>query len=218
VIEKTVERKNLRDGQRPLDVRTNSYGDTVYILPGTEADIRMKQGSEVSKAIRTLAMRMIPRSLVREAEQEIVATMAREDARDPKLAQKKVVEAFASAGIKAAQLEEYLGRTLDGIGPELLNELRCVFAALRDGDATWDDLLSGSPHRKAEATQDGDESKKKDSVKELLQKKADQARAKSASAESKAEQPANGSDTKKKREPKQGDSLFTDPDPDNDGR
>lgn len=156
-IEKTVERRELRDGQVPIATRRNSFGDLVYILPATDDDVRTKQAAMVSKTLRTLGLRLIPGDLLDEAEQRVVATLKREGAADPAAARKRLVDAFAGIGVRPDQLVEYLGgKPLDGITEDDRIELQGVFAALKEGER-WADLLSTSPHRGTDAEVEKDD-------------------------------------------------------------
>lgn len=66
-VTKTVERSKLPQGEKPIRMRTNSFGKPVYILHGTDDDILNKQNALISKAVRTLGLRLIPGDLVDEA-------------------------------------------------------------------------------------------------------------------------------------------------------
>ena len=141
-IEKTVERNKLKDGQVPIKSRTNSVGKTTYLVEATEDDLLNKSGALVSKALRTLALRIIPGDILEEAMAQVVETLEKEDAKDPSAARKKLVDVFASFGVKPSDLRDYLGHDLDGVTPAELTELRAVGASLRDGEATWKDSLA----------------------------------------------------------------------------
>lgn len=141
VIEKTVERRQLKGAQRAVSTRTGSTGDTVYIVEATEDEILNKQNALESKAIRTLGLRLIPGDLQDEAEQLCIATMQNADAKDPDAAKKKLADAFLSVGVPVELLVEYLGHDLAQSVPAELDELRAVFSAIKDGEARWSDAL-----------------------------------------------------------------------------
>ncbi len=141
VVEKTVERSKLRDGQVPLRVRKNSVGKATYVVEATEDEIQAKQGALVSKMMREHALRILPGDIRDEAMEVVIATLEKEDAADPTAARKKLVDGFDRLGVKPSALRDYLGHDLDGITPAELAELRAVGASIRDGEATWKDVL-----------------------------------------------------------------------------
>jgi hypothetical protein len=141
-VAKTVERKTLRKGQRPVGERTNSYGDRVYLVEASEDDLLNKQGALVSKALRTCILRIIPGNLQDEAYDVCNAILKDESAKDPDAARNAVCDAFAGQGIQPTDLEEWLGHKLDVATPAEIEQLRRLFVAVRDGEATWPDALA----------------------------------------------------------------------------
>ena len=75
-IDKTVERRDAKDRQ-VLATRQNSEGRLVYVVPATEQEIALKQGSAVSKAICTQGLRLIPGEILDECKHLIIATRAK---------------------------------------------------------------------------------------------------------------------------------------------
>jgi aspartate 1-decarboxylase len=142
VIAKTVERKFLKNGQQALDTRTNSYGDQVYIVAATDDDMLTKQAALISKAVRTLALRLIPGDLIDEAMDTVLGTLEKGDAEDPDGARKRMIDSFASVGVTPADLAKFLGHSIESCSPTERAELRAMFAAIRDGEAKWKDYLS----------------------------------------------------------------------------
>lgn len=140
-IEKTVERSKVPDGQTALSSRMNSYGKITYIVQATDDDLLNKQNSLISKALRTLALRLVPGDLIDEAMTEVLRTQDNEDKRDPEAARKAMIDAFASIGVKPSDLKGYLGHDIDAITPPELAHLRALFAAIRDGEANWRDAV-----------------------------------------------------------------------------
>lgn len=140
-ITKTVERKKLPRNTVPLGTRLNSYGDTVYILPGTDDDILNKENALVSKALRTAGLRHLPGDILDEALDVIDATNRSDAAADPDAARKKLIDAFAGLNIEPAQLVAYLGHALGQTTPAEITELRALYQALRDGETTWQEVM-----------------------------------------------------------------------------
>ena len=120
-ITKTVERKSLKQGDTPISSRLNSYGQMTYLLPATDDDILNKQNALISKAVRTLGLRVIPGDLVDEAMRVVLDTQSKEDARDPDTAKRNLLDSFASVGVSATHIKEYLGHN----------------AAIKEGETTW---------------------------------------------------------------------------------
>jgi hypothetical protein len=156
-IEKVVERRNLRRGQKPLGQRHNSYGDLVYLVRATEDDILNKEGAQVSKAIRTCALRLLPGDILEEAMELVAQVQLGEVRRDPDKARKNAVDKFAQLGVTAEQLAKYLNRAdLQGLGEREIAHLYEVYQTLRDGEATWADLMEASPYLPKDHAAPGD--------------------------------------------------------------
>jgi hypothetical protein len=140
-VEKTVERKFLGRGQQAIAQRANSYGDLVYIVHATDDQIATKQNAMVSKAMRTLILRVIPGNLQDEALGLCKKVLADKQHSDPNAARNAVFDAFFSLGVTPVNIEEWLGKKLDTATPNELNQLRGLYAAIRDGEASWSDAM-----------------------------------------------------------------------------
>lgn len=141
-VEKTVERQHLKDGQIPLGKRKNSYGKDVYLLPATEDDIRNKVNAEVSKALRTNGLRILPGDILEECMDQCVSTLRSDAAQDPDRERKKIADAFGSLGVLPSALADYLGHGLDQCSPAEIVDLRGVYQAIKDGETTWSEVAS----------------------------------------------------------------------------
>ncbi len=135
-IDKTVERSEPKD-RSILATRTNSAGNTVYIVSATEDELLNKQNAMVSKAARTLILRMIPGDIVEEAQAQCVLTLQDRASKDPAGERKKLCDAFAGIGVQPSQLAQYVGHSLDVLNPGELTDLREIFQTIRDGETTW---------------------------------------------------------------------------------
>ena len=145
-VEKTVERRYLKEGrkgqkQKALASRTNSYGETVYIVEATEHDMLAKEGALVSKATRTVGLRLVPADILEEAMDQCVETMHKSDAQDPDAARKRIADGFDSIGVSPAQLREYLDHELSSCSPAELDNLRALYRSIKEGSATWSDVM-----------------------------------------------------------------------------
>ena len=142
-VAKTIERKRAKEGDQIVGQRTNSYGEIVFILVGTDDDVLNKQAALVSKAIRTLALRLVPGDLIDEAMEQIMVTQSTEDAKDPDSARRKLFDAFGAIGVSIEQLKLYLGHDASTLTPKETSDLRALYAALRDGETTWREVMDG---------------------------------------------------------------------------
>lgn len=162
-VPKSVERKFLKKGQVPLSSRQNSYGDTVYLLPATDDEVRMARGRLVSMTLRTLAQRLIPGDLFDEFLDQVEALRAKaiEDEKagvlkDPKAAMRALLDKLAAIGVRAADVVEYLGgKSIESASPEQILELRIIGADVSAGNYSWRDALAGSPYREQPETAEG---------------------------------------------------------------
>lgn len=171
-INKTVERRKVPGGMQPISQRTNSRGQTVYTIPATDDDILNKENALVSKAIRTVGLRLIPGDILDEALALIHHTSQNSAAQDPDTARKRLVDGFASIGIQPADLVAYLRHGLDKITPAEMTQLRSLYTTIRDGETTWvevmDNAESDKPDTQAKtnATKEALEQKRKEKKQE----------------------------------------------------
>ncbi|CAG9173210.1 hypothetical protein CURE108131_20840 [Cupriavidus respiraculi] len=140
-VSKTVERSKPADDGSYISVRKNSYGKDVYTVPANDDDLLNKRAAQISKAIRTLGLRIIPGDMQDEAEDIIKSVRMDEAARDPDAERKKVADAFAGIGVKVSDLVAYLGHPLDSCSPAELVDLRGIYGAIKDGEATWKSVM-----------------------------------------------------------------------------
>lgn len=140
-VSKTVERSKPMDDGSYISVRVNSYQKKTYTVPANDDDLLNKRAALISKAIRTLGLRIIPGDIQDEAEEIIKSTRADAAARDPDGERKKIADAFAGINVKAADLVEYLGHQLDSCSPTELVDLRGLYGAIKDGEATWASVM-----------------------------------------------------------------------------
>ena len=147
-VSKRVERRSkggrdalIKQGRDVLGERQNSYGDTVYIVRATDEELYQKEAALISKAVRNEGLRLIPSDIVDEGISTARATMRNEVAEDPDAYRKQVMDAFAALNILPADLEQFLGHPISTASVAEMEELRGVYQALKEGDATWSDYL-----------------------------------------------------------------------------
>ena len=141
-VNKTVERSRPIEGRKIISQRINSRGKPVFVIEATDDEIVDREGSLASKAMRTCLLRLIPGDILEEAIQQCYATMANKDAQDPDAARKKLADAFGGLGVTVDQITAYLGHTIDQMNPKELRELRGVYTAIKDGEATWSEAIA----------------------------------------------------------------------------
>ena len=139
-IAKTVERKAKPALESDiLDVRVNSYGETVYLRRATDEEILGKRNSLVQKAKRVLIIAFLPFDIVEEAAAACAATRRNRDAEDPGAAIKRLCDAFSvQQRITPDELGRYMGKNVQRLSPDDIDHLRGIFAALQSGDTTWE--------------------------------------------------------------------------------
>lgn len=136
-IDKTIERKRTKPGDVIIRTRQNSYGEAVSLIEATEDEILNKQNALISKAVRTLGLRIVPGDIVDECMEVVIATQQNEDAKDPDAAKRAIFDTFATIGVQADDLKEYLGGDANVLLPAQLADLRALYSAIRDGETTW---------------------------------------------------------------------------------
>jgi hypothetical protein len=164
-ISKTVERRQVKAGQQVIAARENSYGQTVYIVPGTDEEVAVKEAAIRSKGIRTTALRHLPVDILEDALQQISSTNETEVKADPDTARKKLIDAFGQIGVKVADLKTYVGGELESMQPKEVSELRAIFQAIRDGETSWREVMA---EREGERKDEGQPSAKAQSLKEKV--------------------------------------------------
>jgi hypothetical protein len=140
-VSKTVERSKPNSDGSYISVRKNSYNKDVFTVLGTDDDLLNKRGALISKAIRTIGLRIIPGDLCDEAEDIIKHIRLDEAAKDPDAERRKIVDAFAAIGVTATDLTGYLGHDLGKCSPAQIVTLRGIYGAIKDGEATWQSVM-----------------------------------------------------------------------------
>lgn len=165
VMEKTVERRALKDGEVPISQRLNSNGEVTYLVAATEDQLLAKQNAAISKAKRNAIQHMIAGDILDDCKAQLVATIRSEDKRDPAAARKALADGFAAMGVSPSALKAYLGHDLETCAPAEIESLRELYQAIRDGETTW---------REASATDDA-EKPRKSTLSEKIAAKANKA-------------------------------------------
>ena len=152
-VSKTVERSKPNGDGSYLSVRKNSWNKDVFTILGTDDDLLNKRGALISKAIRTLGLRIIPGDLCDEAESIIKNIRLDEAAQDPDMARRKLVDAFAAIGVTAMDLTVYLGHDIGKCSPAQIVNLRGLYGAIRDGETSWQSVLANKAEQGGTTTE-----------------------------------------------------------------
>ena len=172
-VTKTVERRKLPQGEKPIRVRANSNGQPIYILHATDDEILNKQNALISKAVRTLGLRLIPGDLVDEAIWEIKKTMAQQDRQDPDAAKHRIIDAFAQLGVSVEALKEFVGHDLSALTPNEIQLLRTTYTSIKDGETSWKAVMDDKAEKDANAKEKQKQAAAPTSAKKAEQKKAE---------------------------------------------
>ena len=162
-VSKTIERKN-GSGREVVAERRNTRGDLVYIVKTTDDELHNKEAALISKALRNEGLRIIPADIIEEAIETAKATLRDRDKKDPDAAKKKLLDAFSEIGVKPKDIQQFLNHSTDAITPAELQDLRGMYAAIRDGEAKWADYVAPK--------QEAPEQAKKTSLTEMVGKAA----------------------------------------------
>ena len=157
MLQKTVERKKVRDGQDVIGERETSDGGKVFIVRTTDEEMANKVNAAKSKAIRNSGLRLIPQDILEEAEEAIRATKEKGGG-DPKAQVKKVIDAFGGIGVPPNEIEAYLGHPIEQASPKEIIDLRSIFTTIRDGEARWTDYRTKEEAKSVEVKVSGSES------------------------------------------------------------
>lgn len=172
-VTKTVERRKLPQGEKPIRVRANSNGQPIYILHATDDEILNKQNALISKAVRTLGLRLIPGDLVDEALWEIKKTMAQQDRQDPDAAKHRIIDAFALLGVSVEALKEFVGHELSALTPNEIQLLRTTYTSIKDGETSWKAVMDDKAEKEANAKEKAKQAAAPTSAKKTETKKAE---------------------------------------------
>jgi len=154
-VTKTVERRRLQRGQEAISARTNSVGETTYLVRATEDDLLAKEAAQVSKAFRTGILRILPGDLQDMAKARIKEILSGAAAKDPEGARRKIADAFSELGVTPVELKRYLGHDLASCSPAELTDLRGLYAAIKGGETTWADIVEAKLGPAEEQKPDG---------------------------------------------------------------
>ena len=170
ILQKTVERRFLAKGQTAISSRTNKTGQVVHLVEASEDDLLVKQNAQISKALRTSALRILPSDILEECMTQVITTVQNEDAKDPAAAKKRILDAFYELGVAPKDLEAFLGHGLEQVTPAELQLLWATYTAIKEGEATWQDVMASKEGGNGEA-QPAKPAGRSESLEELAERK-----------------------------------------------
>lgn len=156
-LRKVVDRSRIKDGDVLVSQRLNSKGYKVYTIEATDDEILDKQNALISKAVRTQGLRVIPGDIQDEAKALCYRVLDDRAAKDPDGERRKIFDSFNTVGVTVEQLKTYLGHDGSTLNPKEISTLRGLFAAVREGETSWRDIMesraSASPKSPAATTE-----------------------------------------------------------------
>lgn len=150
VVTKTVERSSTKPDDVVLRQRTNKWGKPVYVIEASDDDILNKQNALISKAIRTLGLRLVPGWLVDECMIAVRKTQADENAANPDAARHKLFDGFAAQGVPVEEVKKWLGHDGAALSRAEYDALKGIWVALRDGETTWREVMDAKAAQEEE--------------------------------------------------------------------
>lgn len=151
IIEKTVERADPK-GREVISQRMNSKGQITYLVAATEEEMFAKESAMGSKWERQLTLKILPGDIQDECFTQCLSTQRDQDAKDPEGEKKRLIDAYYAMGVRPDNLKEYLGLpNLDNLTPRDLEDLRQVYAAIRDADTNWNEVMDERRKARGEA-------------------------------------------------------------------
>jgi hypothetical protein len=156
IVQKAVERKRTKETDFVISTRTNSTGNSVFLVRATDEETDQTKRALYSKVKRNLVLSVIPGWLREAAKAEIRATQRQVDAEDPDAARKRLYAGFAKVGVSVEDIKKYIGHQND-LNPAELEDLRVLYAGIAEGNTTWKEILAA----KEEAGEGGEDLEKK---------------------------------------------------------
>lgn len=149
-IAKAVERRGYRNkkgeweppkGRDVISQRLTTQGEPTYLVRATAEELRAKTNAEESRSQRDFITRLCPRDILEDCEDQIRATLEAEVSKDPEAYRKKILDRFAELNIRPSDLDAYMSRPSRLWNAKDIEELRGLYAAIRDGQTSFDEAM-----------------------------------------------------------------------------
>jgi hypothetical protein len=116
-----------------------------------ERDLRELTNKHGAIAVRNALLAILPPDLREDAIRASKETLAKDAAKDPDEARKRLVVAFQGIGVRVEDLELFLGHPLRQVTPEEIAELRGVWKSISDGNSMWAEYVKDKQPKTATA-------------------------------------------------------------------
>lgn len=143
-ISKTVERKQLKDGDVPLKSRRNSQGEMTYTIEASEDALATKEAALISKKMRTLILRMVPGDLQDECVQEIKKVREKRIMEDPDAAIRGITDLMFKVNVTVPMVEAYLKHPVAQCSPGEIINLQGLYSSILSNDTTWTEIMENA--------------------------------------------------------------------------
>lgn len=127
VAEATFKKKIFRKGKGLVDP--------------DERDLREMTNRFAAINERNCILQLIPADVIEDAVREARKTLQAETERDPGAVKKRLISAFDDIHVPVAELEAYLGHSLDTCSSAELDDLRAIYSSIRDGNSIWGEYV-----------------------------------------------------------------------------
>jgi len=141
-VAKVVERRNPRPGAVVVGSRETSEKRMVYVVEATEDEMLVRQSALTSKAMRGVILRLLPGDIADDCWARIRKTRSDEDAKSPQEARNRLIDSFAALGVPVKALHDYLDHDVATCSPAEVEELRGIYAAIKQGETTWHEIVA----------------------------------------------------------------------------
>lgn len=126
-----------------LVARKRGGKETVMVEP-TEIELREMTARQAAIATRNCLLRLLPADLVEACCEAAEQTLRAATSKQRPAVIEQLVQSYARFSVTPQMIEAYIGRPLAQVTDEQLTDLRRVYRALADGQATWGELTDAA--------------------------------------------------------------------------
>lgn len=121
-------------------VNGQKTSETQWVTPD-ERDLREMTSKQAALLIRNCILQLVPADFIDDAREKCEATKLAKVKEDPEKSLKAVIVGFAGINVPAETLESLLGHPVGQCSPPEIVDLKGIYAAIRDGQATIGEYL-----------------------------------------------------------------------------
>jgi hypothetical protein len=140
-VPKFVERRRLKKDEVAVRTRTNHLGETLYYVQASDRDTWGAVHTALSKVKRNQVLAFTPPDIRAEFLAACKASVDADTKANPIKARNAVFDAFAQLGVKAEELERFLGHEANLMTPDEVTKLRGLHGAIKKGERTWAEFV-----------------------------------------------------------------------------